>query len=125
MNENPGDGSVPAIEATIRDYIEGWYEGDPVRMERALHPELVKRTPISAENDDSARLRAVTRDRMVELTRAGGGASPGADYVIDVHSVYGPIATGLVRSVEYLDYLHLIETADGWRIVAILFRPHH
>ena len=28
---------------TALDYIEGWYEGNAERMERALHPELAKR----------------------------------------------------------------------------------
>src|SRR6516225_3501981 len=32
-----------AITKTALDYIEGWYTGDAVRMERALHPELAKR----------------------------------------------------------------------------------
>jgi len=32
-----------AIKQTALDYIEGWYEGNAERMERALHPELAKR----------------------------------------------------------------------------------
>jgi putative lumazine-binding protein len=31
------------IKQTALDYIEGWYEADAVRMERALHPDLAKR----------------------------------------------------------------------------------
>ena len=31
-----------AIRATAMDYIEGWYTGDGDRMERALHPDLVR-----------------------------------------------------------------------------------
>ncbi|HEX6284300.1 MAG TPA: nuclear transport factor 2 family protein, partial [Pyrinomonadaceae bacterium] len=31
------------IKQTALDYIEGWYEGNAQRMERALHPELAKR----------------------------------------------------------------------------------
>lgn len=30
------------IRAAALDYIEGWYEGDAERMERALHPHLAK-----------------------------------------------------------------------------------
>jgi hypothetical protein len=37
-----------AIKQPALDYIEGWYEGDAARMERALHPELAKRM-VSAE----------------------------------------------------------------------------
>jgi hypothetical protein len=32
-----------AIRAVVLDYVEGWFDGDAARMERALHPELVKR----------------------------------------------------------------------------------
>ena len=32
-----------AIEARVRDYFEGWFDGDAARMARALHPELAKR----------------------------------------------------------------------------------
>jgi len=32
-----------AIRQAALDYIEGYYEGDGARMERALHPELAKR----------------------------------------------------------------------------------
>ena len=39
--QSPADAS--AIKQTALDYIEGWYEGDAERMERALHPELAKR----------------------------------------------------------------------------------
>ena len=34
------DADREAIKATALDYIEGWYEGNPERMERALHPDL-------------------------------------------------------------------------------------
>ena len=33
-----------AIIAAALDYYEGWFDGDPDRMERALHRELVKRS---------------------------------------------------------------------------------
>ena len=32
------------VEQAARDYVEGWYDADPVRMERALHDGLVKRS---------------------------------------------------------------------------------
>jgi len=32
-----------AIRQAALDYIEGWYNGDAARMERAVHPSLAKR----------------------------------------------------------------------------------
>ena len=113
--------SLAAIEATVRDYVEGWYGGDAARMDRALHDDLVKRIR-TADEGTGVSLREVTKERMVGLTDAGGGESPGAAHEIEIHHVSGSIASAQVRSLEYLDYLHLVETEDGWKIVNILFR---
>jgi len=110
---------LEAITATIRDYIDGWYQGDTARMERCLHHDLVKRI-LAAEGSDGE-LRAVTKSRMVDLTAAGGGKDPDATSEIVVHHISGDIATAQVLSPEYLDYLHLVRTPDGWRIANILF----
>jgi hypothetical protein len=58
----------------------------------------------------------------VELTRAGGGQSPGADAEVVVHHVEADIASAHVATAEFLDYLHLAKTGDTWRIVHYLFR---
>jgi len=39
----PSAGDEAAIVGTVLDYFEGWFQGDAIRMERALHPELAKR----------------------------------------------------------------------------------
>jgi len=36
------DGDEAAIRGVVCDYVDGWFDGDAARMERALHPELVK-----------------------------------------------------------------------------------
>ena len=111
-----------AIENTLRDYIEGWYKGDTVRMDRSLHDDLVKRIPIKDSTDLEIKLRMVPKSRMVELTGKGGGESPDAEYQIFVDDIEKDIATARVLSLEYLDYLHLVKTNEGWQIVNILFR---
>jgi hypothetical protein len=109
---------VAEVEAIARDYIEGWYTGDVARIGRALHDELVKRIP-GGENPGS--LREVTKARMVELTAADGGEAPDADVEVLIDDVSTDIATVRVLSPEYLDYLHLAKTSDGWRIANIMF----
>jgi Putative lumazine-binding len=113
-----------AIERTVLDYFEGWFGGDPVRVERALHPELVKR---SLEKDASRRetLRTITAERMIEATARGAGKneSPGdLGIEIEVEDVLGDLANVTVRSVVYTEYLHLARTADGWKIVNDLWQ---
>jgi hypothetical protein len=109
---------VTAIDAVARDYIEGWYTGDTNRMDRALHEELVKRIP----SEGAGALRAVTKARMMELTADGGGEMPDAEFEIEVYDVSDGIASARTVSPEYIDYLHLTKTPDGWKIANVLFR---
>jgi hypothetical protein len=113
-----------AVVSAALDYFEGWFEADATRMDRALHPGLAKRS-LSQGDTDSPELRSLTKERMVELTAAGGGKgkSPDGGLRIDVEVVdlYGNIAGVVVRSAVYREYLHLVRTDDGWKIVNVLW----
>jgi Putative lumazine-binding len=114
-----------AIERTVLDYFEGWFDGDPVRMERALHPDLVKR---SLERDSSGceSLRTISAGSMIEATARGEGKSesPGdLGIEIAVEDVLGDLASVTVRSTVYTEYLHLARTSRGWKIVNDLWQP--
>jgi len=67
-----------AIMRTVQDYIEGWNEGDAARMERSLHPHLVKRwvtaTPASSWPSGD-RLDEMSALRLVQLTRRDPAAT--------------------------------------------------
>jgi hypothetical protein len=108
------------VVATALDYFEGHFDGDVERMDRALHPNLVKRAP---RDESAAELGITTKERMLELTRAHVGANEPDDHTLDVEvlEVYKNIATVIVRSAPYREYLHLVKTSDGWRIANALF----
>lgn len=111
-----------AIVATALDYYEGWFDGEPARMERALHPELVKRSLA----EDGASVDTISAREMVDATAKGIGVTrdPGKqarDIQIRVNHVYEEIATVTVTSAIYVDYLQLARTSDGWKIVNVLW----
>ena len=110
------------ITQTTHDYFEGWFDGDVARMDRALHPDLVKRSP---RDQQAVRLGVTTKERMLELTASGEGAEDGADRRLDVRleDVHGDIASVTVRSAVYREYLHLVRTRDGWKIANALWGP--
>jgi hypothetical protein len=56
-----------AIRSTALDYVEGWYEGNPQRMARAVHPELVKRIVVS----DTATRQSVLENMGPSSTSSG------------------------------------------------------
>ena len=107
------------IRRAVLDYFDGWFDGDPVRMERALHPKLAKR---SVEADES--VHEIEAREMVEATAAGAGKrrDPGERRIdIRVVDVHGTIASVVVDSNVYREYLHLVRTPDGWKIANALW----
>jgi hypothetical protein len=119
-----GEGDREAITSTVMDYFEGWFEGDAARMERALHPDLAKR---GARVEASGVLSVVsmTAEEMIGWTRDGEGTADRPEDLairVDVHDIEGGIATVSVHSTVYVEYLHLVRTADGWKILNALYR---
>jgi hypothetical protein len=117
------DNDTVLIVATAHDYFSGWFDGDVSRMERALHRDLVKRSP---GQDQASTLPFVTAEQMITWTGEGEGvqvASGLADRSIevDVLDVKHDIASVLVRSEPYHEYLHLVRTRDGWKIANALW----
>jgi len=117
------DDDTALIVATAHDYFEGWFDGDASRMERALHRDLVKRSSLK---DPASALSFVTAGQMITWTGEGEGkqvASGLADRTIEVEvlDVRLDIASVLVRSEPYYEYLHLVRTRDGWKIANALW----
>jgi Putative lumazine-binding len=110
-----------SIVGAALDYYEGWFDGDAARMERALHPDLVKRSLA----DDGFSVETISAREMVDATAEGVGRSrdPGdRRIVVRVDHMYGDIATVTVTSAVYVDYLQLVSTRVGWKIVNALWQ---
>lgn len=116
------DADRDKIRAAVLDYYEGWFTGDVARMERALHPELAKRS-LWRDTAGGEVLRTTTAARMTELTSQAAGVEARADGRVDIRidDVHGAIATVTAGSAVYVDYLHLARTDDGWKIVNALW----
>jgi len=123
-----------AIAGVVRDYFESWYEGDAKRMGRSLHPSLAKRAPMAAliafgakQEGDPDALDEDTRQTMVEATAQGTGAkrAPTREdrrIEVEIIDVYHWIASVTVRSSVYREYLHMVRTSQGWKIVNALWQ---
>jgi len=123
----PGEESkVADHDAIVRvalDYFEGWFEGDAARMRRTLHPDLAKRSPDDAPAPGE--LEKLTAQEMIERTTQGIGKTrdvPDRRIEVEVEHVYREIANVTVRSAVYVEYLHLVRTRDGWKIVNALWQ---
>ena len=109
-----------AVLSAVLDYFEGWFDGDAARMERALHPGLAKRSL----GRDGRTLDEITAGWMVDATGRGVGRErdPGDRRIeVEVEDVHGSIANATVRSAVYREYVQLVRTPDGWKIVNVLW----
>jgi hypothetical protein len=109
-----------AIVNAVLDYFEGWFDGDVARMERALHPGLAKR---SLEQDGRT-LNETTASWMIDATARAVGRErdPGDRRIeVEVEDVHGTIANATVCSAVYREYVQLVRTPEGWKIVNALW----
>jgi hypothetical protein len=112
-----------AIKATALDYIEGWYQGNAERMERALHPDLAKRI-INTNPQGRSVLGHQSAMTLVQSTRRGGGKeTPLAQVRTDVRilDVFGNTASVRVDADRWIDYLHIAKWNGRWLIINVLW----
>ena len=121
------DAQTSADSAAIRqaalDYIEGWYEGNAERMERALHPDLAKRI-VNVDQRGRAVLGHQSAMTLVQNTRRGGGKdTPPAERRTGVRilDTFGNTASVRVDADRWIDYLHVAKWNGRWLIINVLW----
>jgi hypothetical protein len=117
------DEDKAAITATALDYIEGWYEGNAERMERALHPDLAKRIVRTNEKGQSMLSQMSAMGLVQGVKRGGGKDTPKERQQKDVTilDVYENAASVKVVASDWIDYLHLAKFNGRWVIVNVLW----
>ena len=117
-----------AIKQAALDYIEGWYEGNAERMERALHPELAKRIVQTNRQNNQSRLDQMSALSLIQGTRRGGGKNTPKERQqkdVTILDVYENAASVKVIASDWIDYLHMAKFNGKWVIVNVLweFKP--
>jgi hypothetical protein len=117
------DAEKEAIRQTVLDYIEGWYEGDAERLERALHPNLAKRRAVTNDKGQS-RLDELSAMSMVQAARGGSGKKTPKEKQqkdITILDLFGNTASVKVVMTGWIDYMHLAKWNGKWVIVNVLW----
>jgi hypothetical protein len=112
-----------AIKATALNYIEGWYEGNAERMERALHPALAKRIASTNRQNGRSKLDQMSAMNLVQSTRAGGGKDTPKERQqkdVTILDVYEGAASVKAIAPDRIDYMHLAKFNGRWVIVNVL-----
>jgi len=117
------DADKAAITATALDYIEGWYEGNAERMERALHPDLAKRIVMTSP-DGRSQLQQMSAMGLVQGVKRGGGKNTPKEKQqkdVTILDVFENAASVKVVASDWVDYLQIAKFNGRWVIVNVLW----
>jgi hypothetical protein len=112
----PEDSS--AVQATVRNYIEGYYRGDASRMQSSLDAHYLKHMI-----HGSIPIREKTGAQMIEEVRSHGAADfPEAQKTeqISVLDISGNIASAKLVTPHWVDYMTLSKTGGNWKILSVV-----
>jgi hypothetical protein len=107
-----------AIEQAAADYFDSWFEGDARRMVRVLHPQLAKRRAA----DSGSELLEVPADDLIADVASGPKAGYNRTYEIQVVDIGEDMASVVVHSDPFTEYLHLARFDGTWKIVNAFYR---
>jgi hypothetical protein len=111
-----------AIHQVALDYVEGWYDGEAGRMERALHPELVKRI-VERSPQGTSVLETMNAADLVGFTGQNRPTPAGERRAeVRILEIDGDLASIRVTMQEWVDYMHLARFDGSWRIVNVLWK---
>jgi hypothetical protein len=131
------DTDSAAVKQTLLNYVEGWYEGDAARMERALYPELAKRIVRKNPRTGKDYLEKMTAKVLVNDTGTDGGCAadstesrPKCTLIpkekqqrdIAIFDIYKDEASAKVVFLGWVDYVHLARINGRWVIVNVLWQ---
>lgn len=114
------------IRQAALDYIESQHKPNPLQMERALHPRMVKRTFWKDKATGKDYVRETTTESMILLAESYNKngdkfpSSPKKEVIfLDVSE-----RTASVKLVadEWIDYMHVIKLNETWKIVNVLWQ---
>ncbi len=120
---SPDAAELKQIEATVRDYVEGYFESDADRVAKAVHPEFVKRSirPQLVTGRDF--LSEFQGSHFIEHVRGKPKRKQDMGKVeIQTLDTADDMATVKLLTARWLEYLHLAKFNGEWRIINTLWR---
>jgi hypothetical protein len=109
------------IRATALDYIAGVLENNPDLMESSLHPDLAKRAylPGLDGKPELSQMSALSLIRRVGLP--GRKPDPGRHAEVMILDRYEGSASVRITFDAWVDFLHIVNVGDEWKIVNVLW----
>ncbi len=117
---------VKAVRAAVLDYVEAFYELDPERLERSVHPNVAK-LGWTREADGAYREHPRTYEQLLEGTlrfNKSGWIPDDAPKDITIYEVLDKTASVKLTAQWGVDYMHLAKLDGKWMIMNVLWQSH-
>lgn len=116
------------VYAAIEDYVDGIYLVQPERINKSVHPELMKKGFWRKDgNTEYDKESIMTFDQLVDLAskwNAKGNLPKDAPRKIEIYDVQDQTATGKLTAQWGTDYFQLAKYDGKWMIVNIMWQRH-
>ena len=126
MSFAQSDPDRESVRQAALDYVEGVYEVDATRIERSVHPDLVKRGFYIKKGEAVYSFSPMTFAELVNLAKTynkdGSRVPKDAPKEVTVLDVLDQTASVKVVAVWGVDYMHLAKYDGKWKIVNILWQ---
>jgi hypothetical protein len=115
-----------AVRQAALDYVEGIYNVQPERIQRSVHPALVKRGFYKKDASTPYVEMPMTYDQLVKLASDWnkGGKRDTKIKEVAVLDLLDQTATAKVTATWGIDYMLLGKYDGQWKIVQILWQSH-
>jgi hypothetical protein len=115
-----------AVRLAALDYVEGIYNVQPERIEKSVHPSLVKRGFYKKDATAPYVEMPMTYEQLVRLAANWNkdGKRDTSVKEVTVLDVLDQTAVAKVRAMWGIDYMLLGKYDGTWKIVQILWQSH-
>jgi len=119
-------GDKEAVRQAALDYVEGIYNVQPDRIERSVHPNLVKRGFYKKDAATPYAEMPMTYEQLVKLAASWNkdGKRDTSIKEVVVLEVLDQTAVAKVRASWGIDYMMLGKYDGQWKITQILWQSH-
>lgn len=114
------------IRQAALDYIESQHKPNPLQMENALHPRMVKRTFWKDKATGKDYIRETTTESMVLLAESYNKNNdkfpPAPRKDVTLLDVSERTASVKLIADDWIDYLHIVKLNGKWKIINVLWQ---
>jgi hypothetical protein len=113
------------VRQAVLDYVEALYEANPARIERSVHPDLVKRGFYTEKDKTGYQTGIMTYQQLFDLAgrwNKKGWLPKDAPKEIVVFDVLDQTATAKLTAYWGVDYFQLAKYDGKWKIIHVLWQ---